>query len=496
MARSTSHIIKAVFRFLLLAQFRSSQFRSSALKAILRFLFLAKFMSSALTSFAKLLYYFQDKWGNLTTWILYLFTYSISISSFDELHPPLMKWISQNSSLANARHSIARTKSKWSMWAQNDADSEDDAETRGFQFKENEQLYWKRQKQKGLQKIKFEPTRGNVVTFYYKGYLIGLCREAKPGTTILTEESEVIWLYSTNRSILQSLIRDVRDLQTSKDDWVQYFRGETEKDVSYWYLLAKEPPRSPSTLVLDGEVLADIVSDIKEYLHPSTEAFYKRIGKPHRRGFLLYGPPGTGKSSLCAVLAGIFCMNIYTLSLNSSNVTESGLVKIFRDLPDHAMIVLEDIDRAWGSVEQSKTDTPSGTGSQARTGISLSALLNVLDGHGAKERRVLFMTTNHRENLDSALTRPGRIDRTFDLGYATEEMIKELFSLFYEPLGVDKDEILGLAGRFASEVPGKIFTAAAIQNFLLQYKDTPEMAISSAADWVEKSRLGEEEPIG
>ncbi|EKV12316.1 AAA+ ATPase domain [Penicillium digitatum] len=151
------------------------------------------------------------------------------------------------------------------------------------------------------------------------------------------------------------------------------------------------------------------------------------------------------------------------------------------------MIVLEDIDRAWGSVEQSKTDTSSVTGSQARTGISLSALLNVLDGHGAKEKRVLFMTTNHRENLDSALTRPGRIDQTFYLGYATATMIEELFSLFYEPLGVDKDEISRLAGRFASEVPSEIFTAATIQIFLLKYKNAPEMAVSSAADWVKKN---------
>jgi chaperone BCS1 len=88
------------------------------------------------------------------------------------------------------------------------------------------------------------------------------------------------------------------------------------------------------------------VSDIKEYLDLLIGTFYKRISKPYRRGFLLYSPPRTGKLSLYIVLAGIFFINIYTLSLNSSNITESGLVKIFRDLPNHVIIVLEDIDRA------------------------------------------------------------------------------------------------------------------------------------------------------
>jgi hypothetical protein len=65
-------------------------------------------------------------------------------------------------------------------------------------------------------------------------------------------------------------------------------------------------------------------------------------------------------------------------------------------------------------------------------------------------------------------------------------MIEELFSLFYKPLGVDKDEISRLAGRFASEVPSEIFTAATTQKILLKYENAPEMAVSSAADWVKK----------
>lgn len=41
------------------------------------------------------------------------------------------------------------------------------------------------------------------------------------------------------------------------------------------------------------------------------------------------------------------------------------------------------------------------------SGVSLSALLNCLDGVGAQKGRVLIMTTNHPDELDAALTRPG-----------------------------------------------------------------------------------------
>ena len=47
------------------------------------------------------------------------------------------------------------------------------------------------------------------------------------------------------------------------------------------------------------------------------------------------------------------------------------------------------------------TDTPK---------ISLSGLLDALDGVGAQEGRLLFVTTNRYETLDAALRRPGRMD--------------------------------------------------------------------------------------
>ena len=54
--------------------------------------------------------------------------------------------------------------------------------------------------------------------------------------------------------------------------------------------------------------------------------------------------------------------------------------------------------------------------------MSLSGLLNALDGVASQEGRILIMTTNHIEKLDSALIRPGRIDLRLELNYADSEL--------------------------------------------------------------------------
>lgn len=48
--------------------------------------------------------------------------------------------------------------------------------------------------------------------------------------------------------------------------------------------------------------------------------------------------------------------------------------------------------------------------------VSLSTLLNLIDGVASKQGRLLIMTTNHTKRLDEALIRPGRVDKKVELG--------------------------------------------------------------------------------
>ena len=74
--------------------------------------------------------------------------------------------------------------------------------------------------------------------------------------------------------------------------------------------------------------------------------------------------------------------------------------------------------------------------------ITLSFILNILDGILETPGRILIMTSNYPEKLDSALLRPGRIDINLKVGYCDKNMIKEMYTFFYkEDIVLDEIEI-------------------------------------------------------
>ena len=72
--------------------------------------------------------------------------------------------------------------------------------------------------------------------------------------------------------------------------------------------------------------------------------------------------------------------------------------------------------------------------------ITLSFILNILDGILETPGRILIMTSNYPEKLDKALLRPGRIDINLEVGYCDKPMIKEMFKFFYKK-EIDIDNI-------------------------------------------------------
>lgn len=127
---------------------------------------------------------------------------------------------------------------------------------------------------------------------------------------------------------------------------------------------------------------------------------------PYKRDYLLFGPPGTGKSSFSLSLAGKHELDIYTLQL--SNISDTMLMRLFAELPPRCIVLLEDVDTA-GVGRRDSVDADQEK--ESKLAVTLSGLLNVLDGVSSQEGRILIMTTNYIEHLDEALIRPGRSDK-------------------------------------------------------------------------------------
>ncbi|PYV83449.1 MAG: hypothetical protein DMG93_08685 [Acidobacteria bacterium] len=94
-----------------------------------------------------------------------------------------------------------------------------------------------------------------------------------------------------------------------------------------------------------------------------------------------------------------------------------------------------------------------------RFGVTLSGLLNVLDGFHAPENVLFVMTTNRIEALDAALLRPGRIDYKLYMGKAADAQKIELYRRFF-PEASEYEAVTFVESHFAE-------TMAEFQGLLL-----------------------------
>lgn len=163
--------------------------------------------------------------------------------------------------------------------------------------------------------------------------------------------------------------------------------------------------RPLDSVVLDSGISDRIVNDCEEFIN--NVKWYSDRGIPYRRGYLLYGPPGCGKSSFITALAGELERGICVLNLSDRMLTDDRLNHLLAVAPQETIILLEDIDAVFVSREETKEVKAA---YQGLNSVTLSGLLNALDGVASSEGRILFMTTNYLDRLDPALIRPGRVD--------------------------------------------------------------------------------------
>jgi mitochondrial chaperone BCS1 len=235
------------------------------------------------------------------------------------------------------------------------------------------------------------------------------------------------------RCFLQEFVNDIVQCHISRQGVQSYLYTYNDG----WDYIEGYSSRALDSVVLEPGEKEHLLEDIAQFRRSKQR--YKRLGVPYHRGYLFYGPPGTGKTSLVSALAAHFGLSIYTLNLADFN--DRSLMVAVNQVPRNSVLLFEDIDCMRGS--QSRDGADSGTGQNGQTalssketgaiqiGITLSGLLNVLDGFHAPSGVLFVMTTNHVEKLDQALLRPGRIDYKLYLGKASDHQKMELYRRFF-----------------------------------------------------------------
>ena len=383
--------------------------------------------------------------------------------------------------------------------------------------------------------IVFDP-QNKFQFFRYQGRFFLLTMDTKQMMHTSTDRTEMkIWCLGLSPQPIEKMLLEVYDASRSQDSRT-LTTIMTPHGGRQWNRRCIKPARPLSSVYLKPEEKNRLLEDMKEYLAPTTAKWYQDRGIPYRRGYLFHGAPGCGKTSLAVSLAGHFKLDVYIVSLLDLEISDSALLQLFQAVRAGVLVLLEDVDSAGlgrevaddsSAPKQLASTLTNANGTIAETKkaklqtsrITLSGLLNAIDGAGAPEGHILVMTTNTPDALDEALVRPGRIDVKVEFSKASRVQVRDIFANMYRPASSfdkieekksvggetvetdtereerlqkeakekeEEEKLAWLAEQFAEGVPEKAFSPAELQDYILLRKDQPQRAVGEVEEWVAK----------
>ena len=225
---------------------------------------------------------------------------------------------------------------------------------------------------------------------------------------------------------------------------------------------------------LFGDEIVRVRNKISHFIEK--ESWYREKGIPHQLGICLHGPPGTGKTSVIGAIANLTKRHIVNVHCGEIQ-THTQLRRLFYEeelhvytdedmtdivkvkIPiDQRLYVLEELDAIPSTLSRDHNATPQDV---VMNEITLAHWLQIMDDVNQTSGRILVVTTNYPERLDSALMRPGRIDLNMQLGNASKYTIAKMIKHF---TNFDADP---------NVLPDMKLPPALVSNIIQQYIDSP-----------------------
>lgn len=331
----------------------------------------------------------------------------------------------------------------------------------------------------------------NNTTIYIQGIKIHIKNYTDPikyqcGDKECTELCQVViyTLSADSSEKIDIFIDDVLEKHTNyekneadKYKYIYQFKEYDMKDNQIYYIRHKfDTQKSFDNIFFpEKDTLLDVIKQFK-----TQTGIYEK--SQHKLTLLLSGLPGCGKSSIIKALAKELDRNILQLYLSNfkkksqfediaygSHIKLGGDSKglvfntnnpitVFEDITDDSDIVLQDkyktkksnnhLYHQWMMMQYTKDLTEEQKKFYAELSqteeddLTLSVLLNWLDGNLEQPGRVVIITTNNPEKLHPVLVRPGRITMHIHFDYATEESIQQQTEYYF--------------GRRLLEIPKKV----------------------------------------
>lgn len=364
--------------------------------------------------------------GRILGWCKRLVTRAVSIESTDPLFDYVTYWLNSQERFTRSRLLRATTAMRLKQ-ALSAVDDDDDmpsiSSSRSLKSRRKPRL-----------RVFYSAAAGRHF-FRYRSMLVSISQgdggvsSQKPGVQQyqgqVQQTVRTYYLESYGKDdglVLKALIEEIIEFGTEETEGIRLYYSVW----GHWTSNGYTRMRPIDTVVLPEGTVERVLTDMREFR--SQQQWYRDLGIPWHKGYLFYGLPGTGKTSLAAAMAGELDMDIYLMSLSGTGMNDERLQQLMSDVRPGCMVILEDIDC-----------TIPERGTVVENRVTLSGLLNCLDGIMSREGCAIVMTTNRRESLDPALIRPGRVDFEMSFTHADDYQIERLAA----KIGVSPEGLYG-----------------------------------------------------